>query len=122
MTGSIKIPCSPGDVFTFSGWVYTALSGMVARMNIINYSASGAGLATIASPYVNITPSTWTRLTYTFTVPTGVFQFYTSAEVRSSDGSLRNIGDSAWMDDAMLERGTSTRAYFDGASKEMGGA
>jgi hypothetical protein len=100
---SIGITVIPATTYTFS---FYALAGTTTTPYYAVYNVSGSSyIVTSTNYYSQINSSTWTRITTTFTVPSGCTQIY--VYMLNQGSSLGTI--SLW--GAQLELGTTASPY-----------
>jgi hypothetical protein len=106
-TFSSRTPAKPGEVFTVSAWVKTAVSAtMYLKLDWRN-----PGGNTISQSTSTATVGTdWTRMTLTATAPAGADSVF----VRVGSDVLQEIGFIYWVDDVLLERSAVLHEYFAG--------
>jgi len=104
------VPVTPGDTITISAWVKASVAGRT-----MNITDRWRNTSLVESAPANVGPSittstTWTRVSFTTTVPAAVnyshISFYFNGQV----------GDNWWLDDVMVTRDGTVYNYADGAS------
>jgi Carbohydrate binding domain len=112
--GSAVIPVAPGKTYTASGYVYSATNARTAALVVRWVDVGGTVRQTDTSSGTALTANTWTRLTYTVTVPsTSPVSNFAAIGVKITDGVS---GDICYVDAFQWEEGSSATAYWDGYS------
>ena len=93
------------ETITFSAWVYTSESSVL-------FVRRGTGVS-YANYNKTVTPNTWTRISHTFTIPTGATSFFVDI---GWEGASAPSGATLYVDDIMATQGSTLYAYADGSS------
>ena len=110
-TSSYLIPVEAGSVYTASAYVKSATGLRSYEIRLYWYNAAGSNSTSTAGGTFATSTTAWTRVHLTTTPPAGAVSFYLTVMTRSTGA----IGDSAYIDAVMVERGYGG-AYFDGSS------
>jgi hypothetical protein len=103
-----SVTVSASTAYTFSAYVYT---NRTHAIQLILSVQTGAG-TTFPGSSTTVAANTWTRLSYTHTMPAGLL----SLAIQLVD--TPNVGDLLYVDSALIETGSSLNPYFDGTSRD----
>jgi hypothetical protein len=109
------IPVGAGKTYTASCYVYSATNARTGAMTMRWMDANGSVRQTDLNSSTTALPAnTWTRVTYTLTVPvTSPVSEFAVPGIKITDGIT---GDICYFDAFQWEEGSSASAYFDGYS------
>jgi prepilin-type N-terminal cleavage/methylation domain-containing protein len=93
------------ETVTFSAWVNTSEPSIL-------FVRRGGGVA-YANYTKTVTPNTWTRVSQTFTIPTGATSFYIDIGWEAASAPTGAI---LYVDDVMATQGSTLYTYADGNS------
>lgn len=117
-----RFPCTAGAPVTFGIDVKLDQAGRNFRTNITPYDAGGSAMATLGWVITPVaTPNQVTRFVRTFTPPAGAVGFYINVEVNTTLGGNAVTGERCWLDNLMVENGTTDGSYLDGSTPASGG-
>ena len=112
-----RVACVPGDTFRFSCYVKNTVGTRNLAVQLewfVNATTTTVISRTLGSDAVN--PTGWTRVSVTGTAPATTTHMGVSIRFRSNGA----IGDTALIDGALLETGSTLGSYFDGDSINSG--
>lgn len=101
-----------GMSYVMSGYIYSAKAG-TASVQYRFFSGSTWTAAAAESADVALTASTWTRVSFTFTVPAGANSVTMAWRLPAS--ITYALGDKVGLTCMLLEEGSTLAGYFDGA-------
>jgi RHS repeat-associated protein len=112
-------PVTPGQYVKASAYVRASWSGALPRIIIRFYNASGTYISAYLATLSSYTPGTWTRMQMAgVLVPANAAR--ATIEVTSGVGTMPGAGSTLDVSGVMLVDGTTTQAYFDGATTDVG--
>jgi len=108
-TTTPEVPVTPGDIITISAWVKSSVTGRILQIGDRWRDSSNVQLSVSNGP--NITTSTsWTQVSFTAQTPVGTAFDHISFYFAGTSG------DSWWLDDVMVTKGSTAYNYGDGNS------
>lgn len=107
---------SAGTTYTASAYIYTTTASTSVRIGIDHLDASRALASSGGGSWVTLPQNTWTRLSFTETIPSGTIYATTSLVWQSPTPS----GAVFWFDAMQIETGSSATAWAPGPSDPTG--